>query len=114
MKTLRALFGLFFIVAVIYACWMLVPPYFNNYKLEDAVTEEARLATYSARSENEIRESIFRKVQDLDIPATRDQITVQREGQGVSISVDYRVHLDFPAYPVDLNFHTSSKNKVAY
>ncbi len=112
MKTLRALFGIAFIVVAVYACWMLIPPYFNNYKLEDAIAEEARLATYSSRNENDIRESVYKKAIDYDVPVTREQINVVREGQSVSITIDYRVHLDFPGYPVDLNFHTSSKNKA--
>jgi hypothetical protein len=112
MKTIRALIGLVFIVAVIYGCWTVIPPYFAHYKFEDVVAEEARLSTYSSRSENEIREAVFRKAQDLDIPLTREQIKVQREGQGVNISVEYRVHLDIPTYPVDLNFHAASKNRA--
>ena len=112
MKTLRALIGLCVIVAVIYTAWKLVPPYFHDYQFQDVVSEEARMNTYTARSENDIRESIFKKAQDLDIPITRDQINVRREGQTVNISADYIVHVDLPAYPLDLKFHAGSKNKA--
>ncbi len=114
MKMLRMLFGIAFIVAVVYGCLMVVPPYFAHYKFNDFVTEEARLATYSSQGENDIRETVFRKAQDLEIPVTREQINVRRDGQAVAIWVDYRVHLDMPVYPLDLNFHTSSQNKAAY
>jgi hypothetical protein len=112
MKLLRMIFGIVFIVVVVYGCIVVVPPYFAHYKFDDFVAEEARMSTYSSRSENDIRDSVFRKAQDLEIPVTREQINVQREGQAVNIWVDYRVHLDIPAYPVDLNFHTGSKNKA--
>ena len=112
MKALRAILGVVFIVAVIYGAWLLVPPYFNNYKLQDAITEEARMNTYTSKSEEDIRESLWRKAKDLDIPITRDQVNVRREGQSVAISIDYTVHLDLPVHPVDLEFHSSSKNKA--
>ncbi|MGI9103738.1 MAG: DUF4845 domain-containing protein [Terriglobales bacterium] len=111
MKALRAIFGVVFMVAAIYAVFVLVPPYFSNYKFQDVIAEEARVNTYTAKSENDIRESIFQKAKELDIPVTQDQINVRREGQTVSISVDYTVHVNLPAYPLDLQFHPSSKNK---
>jgi hypothetical protein len=59
-----------------------------------------------------MRDSIWRKCKELDISVKPEQINVQRDGQGVSISLDYTVHVDLPAYPVDLQFHPSSKNKM--
>jgi predicted membrane protein len=111
MKALRAILGVAFIVAVLYCIWMLFPPYFHNYELQDAVADEARMNTYTQKSEDDMRESIWRKVKDMEIPLARDQINVQRDSGGVAIWMDYTVHVDLPAYPVDLKFHTSSKNK---
>ena len=112
MKALRALFGIVFIVAVVVAVFKLVPPYFNNYQIQDAVTDEARINTYTPKSAEEMRETVFKKCRDLDIPVTREQINVQRDGQSVAIWFDYTVHVDLPGYPVDLKFHPSSKNKT--
>jgi uncharacterized protein DUF4845 len=112
MKALRALFGILFIVAVVVAVFKLVPPYLSNYQIQDTVTDEARINTYTQKSVEEMRESIFKKCQALDIPVTREQINVQRDGQSVAIWFDYTVHVDLPGYPVDLKFHPSSKNKT--
>jgi hypothetical protein len=111
MKTLRAIFGIVFIVAVVVAVLKLVPPYYNNYQLQDTITDEARMNTYTPKSVEEMRDTIWKKCKELDIPVTREQINVQREGQSVAIWLDYTVHVDLPGYPVDLNFHPSSKNK---
>ena len=111
MKALRALFGVVFIVAVVVAVVKLVPPYFNNYQLQDAITGEARMNTYTPKTVEEMRDTIWRKCKELDIPVTREQVNVQRDGQGVAIWLDYTVHVDLPVYPVDLKFHPSSKNK---
>jgi hypothetical protein len=111
MKTLKALLGLAVLVGAFYLAWMLVPPYFNNYELEDYMAQEARFNTYTAKSETDMRESIYKKAQDLTIPLTREQINVQRISNGVSISADYTVHVDLPLYPIDMTFHPASKNK---
>jgi hypothetical protein len=112
MKTLRALFGIVFIVAVVVGVWKLVPPYFNNYQIQDTVVDEARINTYTPKTTEQMRETIYKKCQELDIPVTREQINVQRDGQSVAIWFDYTVHVDLPGYPVDLKFHPSTKNKT--
>ena len=112
MKTVKALFGLVVLVGAVYVGWTMIPPYFNNYKLEDVVSDEARMNTYTNKSEDAMRETVFQKAKDLDIPLTRENIAVTRNGQSVAIDVNYTVHLDYPIHPVDLNFHTSSKNKA--
>ena len=111
MKAVRAILGIAFIVAVVYTVYLLLPPYYNNYQLQDVVTSEARMNTYTPKPEEEMREYIWRKAKQFDIPVTRDQIKVQRDAQSVAISVDYTVHIDMPGYPLDLQFHTSSQNK---
>ena len=112
MKSVKALIGIGLLVAAIYVGWNMIPPYFNNYKLEDIVADEARINSYSTKSEDAMRETVFQKAKDLDIPLTREQIAVSRNGQSIAIDVNYTVHLDFPIHPVDLQFHTSSKNKA--
>jgi hypothetical protein len=111
MKSLRAIFGIVFIVAVVYSTFLLVPPYYSNYQFQDVITSEARLNTYTQKTEDDMREYLWRKAKDFDIPVTKDQINVVREGKSVSISVDYTVHVDLPGYPLDLQFHPASKNK---
>jgi hypothetical protein len=111
MKTIRAIIGLLVIVTVIYTAWLVVPAYFHNYELQDALGEEARTNSYSAKSEDDVREIIWRKAKDMEIPITREQVNVRRDGQGLSIWIDYTVHVDLPGYGFDLQFHPSSKNK---
>jgi hypothetical protein len=111
MKTVRGIIGLLVLVVGLYVVWSLVPPYFGHYKLEGWVDDEARTDTYNNKSEDQIRDTIFQKAHDSDIPITKEQIAVQRGGNSVSIEVNYTVHLDFPIHPVDLQFQASSKNK---
>ncbi len=111
MKTIKALFGLFIVVAIVYVGVKALPPYFANYQFEDVIENETKMNSYNQKSEQEIREGIVKKARELDIPLTSDQVTVQRMGSELAISADYTVHIDIPIYPFDLHFTPSSKNK---
>ena len=114
MRTLKLIVALGIIAAGVYVGVELVPPIFANYQLQDAIQSEAVLQSYSNKSEDEIRATIFKKAQDLEIPLREDQINVQRVGAGgsgsLAIWTNYTVHIDLPYYPLDLQFHPASKS----
>jgi hypothetical protein len=118
MSSLKLVFGIGLIIAVIYCSWMIIPPFFANYEFEDAIKNEALHATYTTRNEEDIRNSLMKQAKDLDIPITKEQIKVQRQGsfgQGtLAIDVDYTVRVDLPAYPLNLHFHPTTANKGIY
>jgi len=118
MGSLKTILILAVIGFAAYVGWLLIPPFFAKYQFEDAVKTEALNATYVSRTEDEIRDSVFKKAKDLEIPVTKDQIKVHRVGgQGtgsVAINVDYSVHVEVPGYPMDLQFHCASANKGMY
>jgi Domain of unknown function (DUF4845) len=95
----------------VYAAFKLVPPYSAEYQLNDKIQEIARFAVVDHKSEEQIRETVFKTVQDLDIPATRDDIKVTASTSKVAIVVDYTVPVDLLFYHVDLHFTPSSENK---
>jgi hypothetical protein len=111
MKTIKALFGVFVVVAMMFVAYKVLPPYFANYQFEDIVDNEAKMNSYNQKSEQEIRDGIVKKARDLDIPLTSEQVKVQRMGTELEISADYTVHIDIPVYPFDIHFTPASKNK---
>jgi len=112
MKSVRAIVGLLVVVGILYTAWLLIPAYYHNIELQDAMGDEARVNSYTTKSEDDIRDVIYQKAKDMEIPITRDQINVRREGQTVTIWVDYTVRFQLPGYGFDLQFHPSSKNKA--
>jgi hypothetical protein len=118
MGSLKLVVGLFTIVAVVYLVAELAPPFFSNYQFEDVIKTEAQMGTYSTKSDDTIREEVFRKAQELDVPITKEQIKIRRIGSAyagsVSIEASYTVHLNLPGYPLDLNFDPSSTNKSVF
>lgn len=118
MGTLKMVFGLFVIVGAFYLMFKLGPPYMSNYQFTDAVKDEATRDSYSQKTEDEIRKAIFKKAQELDVPITENEITVQRTGLQfngtVVVKVPYVVHVDLPGYPLDLHFDASTENKGVF
>lgn len=118
MGSLKLLLGLFIIVGGGFAALKLMPPYFENYQFQDAIKDEATHDTYSAKTEADIRETIFKLAQQDDIPVTLDGIQVQRQGSQfngmIIIHVPYTVHVDFLVYAVDLHFEAGTANKSVF
>ena len=98
------------LVAVI-AAWKLVPPYAAEYQLADKMQEIARFGIVNRQTEEQIRDAVFKTIQDLEIPAKREEIKVTATGAKVTIVVDYTVPVDILMYHVDLHFTPSSENK---
>jgi hypothetical protein len=118
MATLKLVFGFAILGFVVLAGIKIIPPYFSNYELEDAIKTEATQSTYSTRTEDDIRESIIKQARAYDIVLTPKQVRVSRiGGYGVgtlSIEAEYSVPVDLPGYSTTLEFHPSSKNKGVY
>jgi len=112
MKTLKAIIGVAVVVGGAYCGYLLIPPYFNNYQLQDYIESEARLNTYTTKPEQEIKDGVLKQARNLDIPLPAESITVVRGTGELQISCSYTVHVDLPGYPLDLKFAPSSKSKL--
>src|SRR5262249_20676721 len=106
------------LAAAVYVGAQVIPPYFANYEFQDTLNTEARMGTYSTKSDDVIREAVYRRAQELELPLNSEDIKLERVGPNgnaaVSIEVDYSVHVDLPGYPMDLHFHPVSKNKSVF
>ncbi len=112
MKTVRMLFGLFVIAAVLFVVWKVVPAYFANYQFEEVVDDTARSAAVDQRrSTDQIRDVVLKKAQSFELPVKAEDIQVTRNENEVLINVEYVVHVDVPVYPFDMKFSPSSKRR---
>jgi hypothetical protein len=118
MGTIKLILVFGLLGALVYVGVEVIPPYFANYEFQDTLETEARLGTYSTRGDDVIRDAVFKRAQELEIPVTKEQIKVMRSATpgnaGVSIETEYSVHIDLPGYPMDIAFHPQSKNKPAF
>ena len=108
---LKAVIYLAILLFIIYSAVKIVPIYVSNYQLSDKMQEEARFAVVNRRTEEQIRDNIFKVVQELEIPVKRETIMVTASNSVVKISMEYTVPVDLLFYHMDLHFSPSSENK---
>ena len=118
MGTLKLIFGLAICGFVGLLGFKLIPPYFSNYEFEDSIKNESVQATYSTRTEDDIRDAIIKEARNYDIPLTPKQVHVTRVGGfgagTLNIEADYSVPIDLPGYSTTIEFHPSTKNKGVF
>jgi cell division protein FtsL len=108
---LKAIVYTAILVAVLYAAFKIVPIYMANYQLSDKMQETARFAVVNRYNEEQIKDTIYKEIQSLEIPAKREDIKPSITPSIVRISVDYTVPVDLLFYHMDLHFTPTSENK---
>jgi predicted membrane protein len=108
---LKALIYFALLIVGVFVAFKVVPSYVAEYQLKDKMNEQARFAIVNRYTEDQIKDNIFRTIQDLDIPAKRDDVKVQNTSQGIAISVSYSVPVDLLFYKTDLNFTPSTEGR---
>jgi len=100
-----------FVIFGVFAAVKLLPPYIAQYQLSDKMQEQARFAVVNHYSEEQIRDTIFKEAQDLEVPVQKEDIKVLASASVVRISLDYTVPIDLLIYKMQLHFTPSSENK---
>ncbi len=111
---LKAIVYTAILLLAIYSAVKIVPAYVSDYELSDKMQEQARFAVVNRYKEEQIRDTIFKVVQDLEIPAKREDIKVVSTNEVVKISLDYTVPIDLFFYHLDLHFSPSSMNRSLF
>jgi hypothetical protein len=100
------------VAAMVFAAVKIVPAYFANFEFQDAINSESQFALtgYPKRNQDDIQEEVYKKAQELGIPAKKDDIHVIMTSGTVSISLDYTVPIDLSVYQFSLQFHPHADN----
>jgi hypothetical protein len=118
MATLKLALGVAVFALVALVGIKLIPPFFSNYELEDSIKTEALQATYTTRTEDDVREAVIKQARNYDIALTPKQVHVSRIGGygagSLTIEAEYSVPVELPGYSTVLEFHPSSKNKGVF
>jgi len=108
---LKALVYTAILIFGVFVAFKMVPAYVAEFELKDKLGEQARFAIVNRYSEDQIRENIFKTMQDLDIPARKEDVKVTNTNHGIEISVNYTVPVDLMLYKTELNFSPSSEGR---
>ncbi|MGD0425586.1 MAG: hypothetical protein ABSC10_02600 [Candidatus Acidiferrales bacterium] len=92
---------------MVFCAVKVVPSWFANYQLQDAITTEARFATstYPKKTPEDIQGDVFKKASELGVPARQQDIKVTFDGNLVTISLDYSVTYDLAVTQITHQFH---------
>ncbi|HEY3927979.1 MAG TPA: hypothetical protein VGL89_06380 [Candidatus Koribacter sp.] len=113
MGRIKALLVFLFVMGLVYVCYIVGPPYFNNYQFEDDLRQQVRYMQNANQPDDEIKAAVVKKALDSDVTITPEQIHITRINKTITVSVDYAVHVDIPGYPTDLEFHPTATNTLA-
>ena len=93
-----------------------VPVLFANYQFQDSIESESRYALtgYPKRSQDDVRDDIYKKAQDLGLPVTKESIRLDMTQGRVAIAVDYAVPIDLVAYQFSWPFHPHADNTTIF
>jgi len=115
---MKLFIGIIFVVVAIFVSVALIPPYWANYQFEDAIKTEALMATNSTKTEDAIRDSVYKRAQDFGVPLEKEKIKVTHVGANgtgsVTIEAPYSVTVNIPGYPIVLNFDAITTNKGVF
>jgi len=107
---LKTIIGLAILAAMVYLGFKIIPAYINNFELEDAMKSEARFGYVNRKTPEEVRDTVYKKIQELEIPAGRDDIRVEMLANGMRIAVTYTVVVELPGYQLELKFKPTADN----
>ncbi len=100
-----AIFG-----SLIFLALKLVPPYVNNYQLQDSIENLARQASYSPITEEQIQKSVISSARTYGIDLPPNQVKVKKGQWTVDIAADYTIPVDLLLRQVELHFQPSASN----
>jgi hypothetical protein len=98
--------------AMVFAAVKIVPVYVANYEMQDSLESESRFALtgYPKKNADDVRNDIWKKAQELGIPAEKDSIHVALQNGSVDLGLDYTVPIDLAFYQLTLQFHPHADN----
>lgn len=108
---MKAIIAIAILFLLAYSAIKVIPHFVNDYDLRDHMDQTARFAAVGNQTEQQIRESVWKKVQELEIPATPDALKVSKGNRRVQVSLQYTVEVSLLGYPLKLNFHPEVDNK---
>lgn len=108
--TFTTFVALVILAVLVFTAIKVVPPYFANYQLQDSIKEEVRFAVASRKTEDAIRDDVWKRMQELGVPGQKEDIHVVVSGNDTTITLDYTVPIDMKVVQFNLDFHLHADN----
>jgi len=111
--TFKSFLSLALLAAVIFVGIKTLPPYVDNYQLQDHIQQLSMHVAVRTRpiTPDEVRAEVVGFASDHGIPVVADNVKVIVSNH-VTISVDYKVPVDLKFYTLMLHFTPSAENRT--
>lgn len=109
---IKFLIVLLILGTIAYVCFKIVPPYVNNYQLQDTCDAESRMFAAHQKTDDRVRATIFSELQGLGITVPREAVKVEIMGRRVRVGVDYTVTVSVFGADINLDFHPSGESPI--
>ena len=99
------------LVVLALAAYRLIPVHIDAYNFRDAMHTQARFAAGYEKPHDTIREELYRKARELDLPIEREQIQISKGPDGTIIVTNFTVPVDlfFLLQEVKFNFRVKGQ-----
>ncbi|HEU4521533.1 MAG TPA: hypothetical protein VFT12_05995 [Thermoanaerobaculia bacterium] len=102
--------ALLLLLAGIFIAYKMVPIKVKAAELRGEVVDEAKNA--GNRSDERILKAILNKAQELNLPVTKEDVSISRSATTIHVIVEYTVPVELPGYTYQWNFRHEAENPI--
>jgi hypothetical protein len=92
------LIGMVVILVVVLVGIKVTPLVIHTGELDKEINVLADRANRREYNDERILHDILQKAEDLDLPVTKEDVTIKRSSKHIKITVSYDIPIDFPGY----------------
>ena len=107
-QAVRTVAGIVVLILLLVIAVRLVPPYVENFRLQQYVNDLAADPNTASLAPEAIRANIVNRAAALGLPVHDPDVHVMHTESTFKIQVLYLVHVDLPGYSVDLHFRPAA------
>jgi hypothetical protein len=113
---IKAILTLLIVLLLAYGIFQVAPAYMDNFWVQDEMTTQARFAVTQRRTEDDVREAIWKVVKEREIHATppikREDIRVEYTGRSINVSLRYTVVINLYVYQFPIQFTPNAGDRA--
>jgi hypothetical protein len=111
--TLRAIIWTAILLAFVFVCYKIIPPYYANYQFEDWLKTQVPFLMVNHTTDDALVAAIIKEMKSEGVTVTKENIKIlQNTSQGINVQIDYNVPVDLIVYSTNLHF-TPAMNSQA-
>ena len=110
--TLKRLFTLFFLVAVVFAAVQYGGAYLTRYQFDDAVRQSVKYAASTRKGPEDVRREVLEKAEELGIDLGPKDIHITKRGPAFTLELEYTTIVNLRVYEQALTFEISEQGEM--